>query len=286
MGIMKKLTRTFVLLMFTFLCGCMRQHNDKSVQIKGSDTIVCLVQKLAEDFTKQYPKLYMSVTGGGSGTGIASLINKTCDIAMSSRIIEKKEKTLAENKNIKLIEFKIGFDALAIIVNKNNTIDKLTLEQLRNIFMAKITNWKELGGENKKIVILSRESNSGTHVFFKKHVLRYGNENAKDEFSTHSLMLSSSQTIYNEIYRNSNALGYVGMGFVNKGVKAIPIAMNAKSEYIYPSPENVMNGSYPISRPLYLYTKTSTEEIVKIFIRYALSDIGQKIILQTGFVPI
>jgi phosphate transport system substrate-binding protein len=264
----------------------MKPHDGRFVQINGSDTIVCLVQKLAEDFTKQYQRIYMSITGGGSGTGIASLINKTSDIAMSSRTIEKKEKKIAESKNIRFAEFKIGFDALAIIVNKKNPVDRLTLEQLRNIFMGNIRNWEEIGGENKKIVILSRESNSGTHMFFKKRVLRYNNENSKDEFSVHSLMLSSSQAIYDEICQNSNALGYVGMGFINQGVKAISIAINTKNKYIYPSPENVMNGTYPISRPLYLYTKTNPKDVVKLFIKYTLSDIGQKIVLQTDFVPI
>jgi phosphate transport system substrate-binding protein len=258
----------------------------ESIQIKGSDTIVNLIQVWAENFVEQHPSYNISVTGGGSGTGFASLINKTCDIAMSSREIEEKEKLLAESNNINPVEFKVGLDGLVVLVNKNNPVDKLTLEQLRDIFMAKIVNWKEVGGEDKKIVILSRESNSGTHMFFKERVLRDNDKNAKDEFSVHSLMMSSSQAIYDEIYQNPNALGYVGMGFVNDRVKAVSVAVDKLSEYVQPTPENVMKGRYPISRPLYLYTNGKPKGIVKTFIEYALSGAGQKVVLETDFVPI
>jgi phosphate transport system substrate-binding protein len=151
--------------------------------------------------------------------------------------------------------------------------------------MAKITNWKEVGGEDRKIVILSRESNSGTHVFFKERVLRRNDKNAGDEFAVESLMLPSSQTIYDEVYQNPNALGYVGMGFVNDKVKAVSIAINADNKYVFPTPENVINGTYLISRPLYFYTNGKPQGVVKMFIDYALSDVGQKIVLETDFVP-
>jgi phosphate transport system substrate-binding protein len=261
--------------------ACAKSQRD-TIQIKGSDTIVNLIQAFAE----ANPSLNISITGGGSGTGFASLINGTCDIAMSSREIEEKERILAESKNVKPIEFKIGLDGLVVLVNKNNPVDKLTLEQLRDIFTAKITNWKEVGGEDKKIVILSRESNSGTHMFFKERVLRRNNQNAKDEFAAQSLMMSSSQTIYDEVYQNPNALGYTGIGFVNKGVKVISVAVASNSRYVYPTSEAVINGTYPISRPLYLYTDGSPEGVVKTFIDYSLSDAGQKIVLETDFVPI
>jgi phosphate transport system substrate-binding protein len=173
-----------------------------------------------------------------------------------------------------------------VLVNKNNPVDKLTLEQLRDIFMAKITNWKEVGGEDRKIVILSRESNSGTHMFFKERVLRRNNKDAKDEFAAQALMMSSSQTIYDEVYQNPNALGYTGIGFVDKNVKAVSVAVNANSKYVYPRPETVLDGTYPISRPLYLYTNGNPEGVVKIFINYSLSDAGQKVVLETDFVPV
>ncbi|MDR3256220.1 MAG: phosphate ABC transporter substrate-binding protein [Endomicrobium sp.] len=282
---------SILFLMSLLLFACMRSQDGSnsyvsSIQIKGSDTIVNLIQSWAENFVEQNSSFNISVTGGGSGTGFASLINGTCDITMSSREIEKKEKILAKYKNIEPVEFKVGLDGLVVLVNKSNPVIQLTLEQLRDIFMAKITNWKEVGGEDRKIVILSRESNSGTHMFFKERVLRNNNKNAKDEFAVQSLMMPSSQAIYDEVYQNPNALGYVGMGFVNNGVKAISVALNAGSKYIYPTSVNVMNNTYPISRPLYLYTNGKPKDIIKMFIDYALSDVGQKIVLKTDFVPI
>jgi phosphate transport system substrate-binding protein len=289
MGMMKKIV---IFLIFTWLlCSCAKSQNDSSryvgaIQIKGSDTIVNLIQVLAENFVKKYPMYNVSITGGGSGTGFASLITKTCDIAMSSRKIVEKERFLAKNSNADIVEFKIGLDGLAVLVNKNNPVDKLTLAQLRDIFMAKITNWIEVGGEDRKIVILSRESNSGTHMFFKERILRYSNSCSKDEFSIHSLMMPSSQAIYTEVSRNPNALGYVGMGFVSDKVKVVSIAVSKTDEYVYPTPQNVISGLYPISRPLYLYTNCNPEGIVKMFIKYTLSDEGQRIVLETNFVPI
>jgi len=275
-----------------FTCAKMQQKNKKHMkstlcmQIKGSDTIVTLVQALTENFVKQNPSLNVSVTGGGSGTGFASLINGTCDVVMSSREIDEREKKLAKNRHIVPTEFKIGLDGLAVVVNKNNPVDKLTIEQLGNIFMAKITNWKVFGWVNKKIVILSRESNSGTHMFFKAHVLRNSVRNANDEFAVQSLMMPSSQAIYDEVLQNSNAVGYVGMGFTNEKIKTISVAVNKISDYVYPTRESVTNGTYPISRILYLYTNGKPQGIVKMFIDYAISDIGQKIVLEADFVPI
>jgi phosphate transport system substrate-binding protein len=291
---MKKVILNLILASLAASClfySCWKYANggDKyaaSIQIKGSDTIVNLIQVWSENFVEQHPIYNVSVTGGGSGTGFASLINKACDIAMSSREIEDKEGALAKKNNVKPVEFKVGLDGLAVLVNKNNSIDKLTIEQLRDIFMVKIANWKEVGGKDSKIVILSRESNSGTHMFFKERVLRNNNKNAKDEFSVHSLMMSSSQAIYDEVMQNPNALGYVGMGFINDGVKALSVAVDGKNNYIYPSTENVLKGLYPISRPLYLYTNGEPSGVIKMFIDYALSDEGQKVVLETDFVPI
>ncbi len=286
-----KYIKIFLVLFVAFSLFSCSRHNESikagaSMQIKGSDTIVNLIQVWAERFVADKPETNVGVTGGGSGTGFAALINHTCDIAMSSREIEDKEKELAEKNDVNPVEFIVGLDGLAILVNKNNPVSKLTIDQLRDIFMAKITNWKEVGGDDKKIVILSRESNSGTHMFFKEHVLRHGNKNSKDEFAPQALMMPSSQAIYDEVYQNPHALGYVGMGFINDGIKAISVAVDSKSEYVYPTPDNVMSGRYPISRPLYLYTNGQPKGTVKEFIDYALSDEGQKVVLETDFVPL
>jgi len=256
------------------------------MQIKGSDTIVNLVQVWAERFVGKNPDCNVGVTGGGSGTGFAALLNNTCDIAMASRSIEDKEKAQLEGKNIEPVQFVVGLDGLAILINKHNPVDKLTMEQLRGIFMAEITNWKEVGGEDRKIVILSRESNSGTHMFFKEHVLRRGNAKSNEEFAPSALLMPSSQAIYDEIYQNPNAVGYTGMGFINDGIKAVSVAVDEQHDYVYPTADNVMSGKYPISRPLYLYTKGSPEGTVKRFIDFALSDEGQKTVLEMDFVPV
>jgi phosphate transport system substrate-binding protein len=282
--------KIFVLSLFVFCFSCSRpQHNagsGASIQIKGSDTIVNLAQAWAERFVENRPDVNVGVTGGGSGTGFAALFNGTCGIAMSSREIEEKEKILAQSKGVSPVEFKVGLDGLAILINKENPVDKLTISQLRDIFTAKITNWKEVGGNDLKIVVLSRESNSGTHMFFKEHVIRSGDKKSKAEFSVHSLLMPSSQAIYDETVQNPHALGYVGMGFINDKVKAVSVAADANAEYVYPTPENVLDGKYPISRPLYLYTDGRPKGITEEFIDYALSQDGQKIVLETDFVPI
>lgn len=276
-------------LLFPLLFSCSRpqsQDGNIAMQIKGSDTIVNLVQVWAEKFVDLNKTSNIGVTGGGTGTGFAALLNKTCDIAMASRRAEEREIQLAKEKNIHYKEYIVGLDGLAVLVNKDNPVNKLTIQQLRDIFMAKITNWKEVGGEDRQIVILSRESNSGTHMFFKEHVIRANDKKNKDEFSPKALLMPSSQAIFDEIYQNPNALGYAGMGFINGNIKALSISLGNSNDYVYPNIKNVMSGKYPISRPLYLYTNGEPVCIVKDFIDYALSDEGQKIVTETDFVPI
>lgn len=256
------------------------------MQIKGSDTIVNLVQVWAERFVEQNQAANIGVTGGGSGTGFAALINNTCDIAMSSRKIEESEVEQAAKNNIYPQEFIVGLDGLIILVNKENPVNELTLEQLRGIFMKEIKNWKEVGGDDLEIVILSRESNSGTHMFFKERVLRRGNASAKDEFSVDSLLMPSSRAIFDEVYQNPHAVGYVGMGFSDNSIKVLKIAKDEDSPYIYPYPEHILSDKYPISRPLLLYTKQNPTGLIKDFIDFALSPQGQAIVLETNFVPI
>lgn len=276
-------------LLVFFLASCSKGHDVSSgvaMQIKGSDTIVNLVQVWAEEYVGAHQDCNIGVTGGGSGTGFAALLNNTCDIAMASRQAEDREIDLAKEKNIQYKEFIVGLDGLAVLVNKDNPVTHLTMEQLRDIFMAKITNWKEVGGDDKEIVILSRESNSGTHMFFKEHVLRHGEKKNKNEFSPSSLLMPSSQAIFDEIYQNPHALGYVGMGFINNNVKALSISNWNSDEFVYPSIENVKSGKYPISRPLYLYTNGQPQKMAKDFIDFALSPQGQKIVVETDFVPV
>jgi len=257
-----------------------------TLQIKGSDTMVNLGQAWAEAFMKKYPKTNIAVTGGGSGTGIASLISKTCGIAECSRTIKDKEIAMARKNGVNPNEIKVALDGLAVVVNPSNPVDKLTTAQLADIFTGKITNWKEVGGKDTQIVILSREVNSGTHVYFKEHVLRKGNEKGPEEFASSALLLSSSQAIADEVAGNSSAIGYYGMGYICAKQKPISVAKDEKSPYELPTLENVVNGKYPISRPLLLYTNGEPNGLVKEFVDFVLSPAGQEIVKKIDFVPV
>jgi phosphate transport system substrate-binding protein len=275
----------FILSLGVFLNPAFAAQNKNNIQVKGSDTMVNLAQAWAEKYTEKNQD-FVAVTGGGSGTGFSNLINGTCDIAMSSRNIKDKEIALAKQKGINPYEIKVALDGLAVVVNPGNPVSKLTLDQLAQIFTGRITNWKEVGGQDKKIVILSREVNSGTHVYFKEHVLRKGDPNSKEEFAPDALLLSSSQAIADEVAGNPDAIGYYGMGYISSKQKPIMVAKDEKSEYEAPTIENVVNGKYPISRPLFLYTNGQPQGLVKKFVDFVLSQDGQDIVLKTDFVPI
>ena len=271
------------IIIFTFAFA---GSDSNSIQVKGSDTMVNLGQAWAEKFMQENPAEFVALTGGGSGTGFSSLINGTCDIAMASRNIKEKEIALAKQKGINPFEIKVALDGLAVVVNPKNPVSNLTVEQLAGIFTGKISNWKEVGGEDKKIVILSREVNSGTHVYFKEHVLRRQDPNSREEFAPSALMLPSSQAIADEVAGNPSAIGYYGMGYISPKQKPISVAKDDKSEYVAPIIENVVNGKYPISRPLFLYTNGEPKDLVKKCVDFVLSKEGQDIVLKTDFVPI
>jgi phosphate transport system substrate-binding protein len=244
------------------------------------------VQAWAEDFMKKNPEAFIAVTGGGSGTGFAALINGTCDIAASSREIKLQEVGLAEKKGIKPTEVKVALDGLAVVVNPKNSISKLTLEELAAVFTGRVKNWKELGGPDSRIVVLSREVNSGTHVYFKEHVLRKGDPKSKEEFSQDALLLPSSQAIADEISQNPSAIGYYGMGYISKKQKALSVAKDKTAEAVYPTVDDVVSGKYPISRPLFMYLKNEAQGDVKKFIDFILSPEGQAVVSKMDFVPI
>ena len=275
-----------IIAIVTFAASVFAAKDKNSIQIKGSDTMVNLGQAWAEKYMEKNPAEFAAVTGGGSGTGFSSLISGTCDIAMGSRNIKEKEIDIAKKRGINPNEIKVALDGLAVVVNPGNPISKLTLAQLADIFTGRITNWKEAGGKDERIVILSREVNSGTHVYFKEHVLRKNDPNSKEEFASGALMLSSSQAIADEVAGNPEAIGYYGMGYISKKQKPVAIAKDEKSEYEMPVIENVINGKYPISRPLFLYTNGMPEGLVKKFVDFTLSKEGQEIVLATDFVPI
>ena len=256
------------------------------IENKGSDTIVNLALAWAERYQGDHPEVRISVTGGGSGTGLAALINGTVDIANASRQIKDEEIAQAQANGIQPVEHIIARDAIAVIVNPENPVSKLTLQQISDIYSGRINNWKEVGGDDRPIVRLSRETNSGTHVYFLETVLRLGDKKSKTLFSMDTLLLPSSEGIIAEVRDNPNAIGYDGLGYVPKDLKMIAIAKSAGEPYVLPSVETVNDKSYPIARDLYMYTAGEPMGIIKTYLDWILSPEAQEIVLQLGFVPI
>jgi phosphate transport system substrate-binding protein len=256
------------------------------IQNKGSDTIVNLALAWAERYQTEHPDVRISVTGGGSGTGFVSLINGTVDIANASRAIKPEEQANAEKAGFKPVQFVIARDAIAVIVNPNNPVKQLTIDQISKIFKGEINNWSEIGGENRPIVRLSRESNSGTHVYFLETVVRKGDPKDKSLFSPDTLLLPSSEGIISEVQDNPNAIGYDGLGYVTPQVKVLPVAKSEGLDYISPSVETVNNGKYPVARDLYMYTRNEPQGAIKTYLDWIVTPEGQKIVGDLGFVPI
>jgi phosphate transport system substrate-binding protein len=285
-----KIGLKFILLLLPmlFVAGCSEDVPPGEpvgfIQVKGSDTIVNAAQKVAEEFMKDYPHVFVAVTGGGSGVGIASLINKTCDVATCSREMKPKEIELAEKRDVFPKEFTVAYDGVAVIVNKDNPVEQLTIEDLHRIFTGKADNWKEFGGKDLSIVTLSREVSSGTHMYFKEEVIQLGKKDSPEEFSPQTLLLTSSQAIVEEVAGNEAAIGYLGMGYVSDRTKALLVAKSG--EFYLPDVNNVIKKTYPLSRPLYFYTNGEPNGVTKLFIDFALGLKGQQQFIETGFVPV
>ncbi len=258
----------------------------KTIEDAGSDTIVNLALAWAEAYQKVNPAVRISVSGGGSGTGLAALINKTTDIANASRKITDGETQDARKNGVEPHEIQIARDAIGVIVNPENPVQQLTIQQISDIYSGKITNWKEVGGEDRPIVLLSRESNSGTHVYFLQQVIRQGSSTDKTLFSPDTLLLPSSEGIMAEVRQNPNAIGYDGLGYITPDVKTLAISPKAGSEYVKPSVETVNSGKYPIARPLFMYTPGAPQGEVKTYLEWILGPEGQKIVGDLGFVPL
>ena len=248
-------------------------------KIKGSDTCLPLTQKEAESYMKENPAAKIAVTGGGSGVGLAALVEGTTDIAMSSRKIKFDEKVKLQNAGKTVTEVVIAYDALAVVVNPANKVSNLTREQLEGIFTGKITNWKEVGGDDMKIIPYSRETSSGTYEFFKENVLKNKN------YMNGILSLPATGAIIQSISQTKGAIGYVGLAYLNSEVKAIHISYDG-TKFVEPSVANAKNKSYPVVRPLYYYYVKSSEKTVKPFIDYVLSDKGQGIVSQVGYITV
>jgi len=271
--IMKKET---ILLLVSFLLSFVSLHAQR---IKGSDTVLPVSQKTAESYMKKKPGAKVTVTGGGSGVGFSALIDGTCDIAMASRAIKFSEKMKLKAKKQDITEVKIAYDALAVVINPSNTVSKLTREQLAGIFTGTITNWKQVGGKDMKIVAYSRETSSGTYEFFKEHVLK--NKNYKKDI----LSMPATGAIIQSVSQTKGAIGYVGLAYINNNVKAVAVSYDGK-KFATPSLENASKKLYPIVRPLFYYYNNKDKNKVLPFIQYVLSPDGQNLIKKGGYIPI
>lgn len=249
-------------------------------KIKGSDTVLPLSQKEAESYMKSNRAAKITVTGGGSGVGLAALVDGTTDIAMSSRKIKMSEKIKLQDAGKASKEVIVAYDALAAIVNPSNKVSQLTREQLEGIFTGKIKNWKEVGGDDLQIVVYSRESSSGTYEFFKEHVLNNKN------YVSSVLSMPATGAIIQSVGQTKGAIGYVGLAYMEKEIKPLKVSYDKGKTFIAPSMETAKNKTYPVVRPLYYYYLTSIEKTVKPFVDYVLSAEGQKIVEQVGYVPL
>jgi phosphate transport system substrate-binding protein len=258
----------------------------QAIQNKGSDTLVNLALAWAERYREIDPSVSIAVTGGGSGTGIASLINGTVDIANASRKMKDKEINEAQANGIDPVEFTVAIDALAVVVHPDNPVSKLTIDQLADMFTGRITNWKEVGGNDALIILLSRETNSGTHVYFLEQVVRKGDKENEDIFAPQTLLMPSSVGITSELRRNPNAIGYDGLGYVTEHEKVLAIAKDADSPYVRPTVETGADGSYPIARDLYMYTAGEPTDVIAEYLNWIRGPEGQQIVSELGFVPL
>jgi phosphate transport system substrate-binding protein len=251
-----------------------------TLTIKGSDTMVVLGQRWAEDHMKKVPGTTIQVTGGGSGTGISALINGTTDICESSRPMKDTEKAKLKEKNgADPVEIPVAKDGLAVYVNASNPLNEITMAELKAIYLGKVANWKELGGPDKKIIPYSRENSSGTYVFFKEHVLEGG------DFTPRAQTMAGTAAVVNAISKDRLGIGYGGAAYA-KGIKILKVKKDAAGPGVSPDLANVHDGSYPLSRPLFFYTAKKPAGEMKTFIDWVLSQEGQAVVEKVGYFPI
>lgn len=260
--------------------GPASESGNRPITIKGSDTMVILGQRFAEEYMKNNPGVVIQVNGGGSGTGIAALINGTVDLAQSSRPMKDGEKADVEKRrSAKLNETPVALDALAVFVNEGNPVRELSIDQLSAIYTGKVTNWNQVGGGNAPIVLYGRENSSGTYEYFKEHVLN------KADFAPRTQTLQGTAAVINAVSRDRNGIGYGGIAYA-QGVRAIGVKKDAASPMVEPKEENVANGTYPVARHLYFYWVSTAPSEIQQFVQWATSVDGQKLVEQVGYFPL
>ena len=252
----------------------------KAITVKGSDTMVILGQRWAEVYMNAHPGQVVMVTGGGSGTGIAALINGTTDICQASRSMKQDEKLkLRDRYQTMGVEIPVAKDGLAVYVHSANPLKELTVEQLRGIYMGTVTNWKQLGGKDAPIVLYGRENSSGTYGFFKEHVLQ-----ARD-FSPRVQTLPGTGAVVNAVAKDPNGIGYGGAAYA-KGVRDVAMKKDAAAAAVLPVAAAVKDGSYPLARPLFFYLRKAPAGDTKKFVDWVLSPEGQKLAVDVGYFPL
>ena len=276
---MKKLLIPSLILVLSVVI-CLTVLAGKTITIKGSDTLLILGQRWAEVYMNQNPGVTIQVTGGGSGVGIAALINGSTDICEASRPIKSSEvDKLKERFNSTGVEIPVARDGLAVYLNEENKISELSLEELKGIYTGKITNWKELGGEDAKIVLYGRENSSGTYVYFKDNVL------IGADFASQTQTLPGTAAIVNAVAKDKYGIGYGGAAYA-KGVRYCKVKKDAQTPGYEPTLENIKNGKYPISRYLYWYVRNKPTGEIKKLVDFVLSEQGQQIVSKVGYFPV
>ena len=252
----------------------------RPLTIKGSDTMVILTQRLAEEYMKANAGRMVQVNGGGSGTGIAALINGTTDLAQASRPMKDEERASAQkSRGAEVVETAVALDSLALFVNEANPVKELSLEQLAAIYTGKVRNWKEVGGKDAPLVLYGRENSSGTYDYFREHVLN------KADFSPTVQTLQGTAAIVNSVSRDANGIGYGGIAY-DKGVRALALKKDAASPAIAPSEATVADGTYPLSRKLYYYSLANSPERVTAFVQWTLTPAAQALVKEVGYFPL
>ena len=281
-------TTLLIILLIIMFTGCVRREDsDAFIQIKGSDTEVNLVQRLAEALMKKNPDIYIAVTGGGSGTGIAALINKQTDIANSSRAMKYEEIDMAKERGVNPVAIVFALDGLALIVHESLHVDSLSIDEVGQIYKGEITNWNEVGGPDLEISMYGRQSNSGTYIYFRDNII-------KGDYSPKVRRMNGTAQIVEAVRNDKAGIGYVGIGYIINdqgnilsGINSLKIAKDENSPAVSPlEPENVKSGLYPIVRPLYQYTDGLPEGNLLDFIIFELSDEGQRLVISEGYYPV
>jgi phosphate transport system substrate-binding protein len=260
-----------------------------SFNIVGSNTVEPLSVVWAEEFMEIHSGVSIAVSGPGSGVGIAYLIDGTTDVAQASRQIKPAEIEAAHDNGVNPYEIQVATDALSVIVHPSNPVSELTIAQISAIYTNQITNWSEVGGNDAEILVVSRDTNSGTHVFFKEHVVQMAGLPTEDtslEYGPDVLFLPSTKQGVDEVAQNPNAIFYPGLGYLTDEVKPLAIKQTADIPGVLPSVETALDGSYPIARPLLFYTKGEPTGVIKAFIDYCLSNEGQAKVTEVGYVPL